>query len=158
MAKSPQFNLYDRVKITSIRKPIGIARDGISRRKPIVGDIAFVVMVYTDPPGYELQCCDAEGIPWFLISVSSSSVISSRLFANISVIVSLVTSKGATPVSTGISSLSVIISNHSILGAGTSSSIVTSVANIGGLSSSITCGDSKISSSNHVLGSNTISL
>ena len=70
MAKRPQFSEYDCVKITAIRKPIDTADDGISRRNPVVGDIATVVMVYTDPPGYELECCDTDGVPWYLISVA----------------------------------------------------------------------------------------
>lgn len=74
MTKSLRFSEHDVVRIIGMREQVRAVQDGINRRNPLVGDVATVVMVYADPLGYELECCDAEGVPWFLVSVSADEV------------------------------------------------------------------------------------
>jgi hypothetical protein len=69
-----KFNEYDIVRINKINKRINLVGDGISKRPPVVGDHARVVMVYKDQLGYELECCDSEGDTLWLLSVANGDL------------------------------------------------------------------------------------
>jgi len=59
---------YDVVKVTAIRRAVSFEPDDTNRRLPRVGDIATIVEVYANPPGYELECSDHEGITEWLLA------------------------------------------------------------------------------------------
>jgi hypothetical protein len=59
---------YDVVKVKVIRRAVSFEPDGTNRRPPRVGDIATIVEVYADPSGYELECCDPDGITEWLLA------------------------------------------------------------------------------------------
>lgn len=58
--------IYDVVTIKELRKPVDFQPDGTSVRAPGVGDVATVIEVYSDPPGYELECSEKDGITIWL--------------------------------------------------------------------------------------------
>lgn len=59
-----EFKQYDFVEILNIHKLEGFNLDkGINRRKPQLGDRAFIIEIYSKPySGYELECSDSEGV------------------------------------------------------------------------------------------------
>ena len=58
--------LYDVVRITELRQPIDFQPDGISVRAPRVGDVATIVEIYRNPPGFELECSGRDGVTTWL--------------------------------------------------------------------------------------------
>lgn len=64
-----KFSAYDVVRIE--RLPARDASDdAFNLRPPRVGDIATIIEIYTDPPGYELECSGQDGITQWLIAFS----------------------------------------------------------------------------------------
>lgn len=59
---------YDVVKVKAIRRDVSFEPDDTNRRPPRVGDIATIVEIYANPPGYELECRDHEGITEWLLA------------------------------------------------------------------------------------------
>lgn len=71
------FNQYDVVRLIQFLRPIdGFKVDGFfNNREPAVGDIATIVEVYDDPPGYDLECCASnDGITTWLHTFAPDSV------------------------------------------------------------------------------------
>jgi hypothetical protein len=66
--------IYDVVKIKELRTPIDFQPDGTSVRAPSVGDVASVIEVYSNPPGYELECSGQDGITIWLCSFAPEDV------------------------------------------------------------------------------------
>ena len=56
---------YDVVRVVAISK-VKAPESEIDQRPPIVGDVATILEVYDNPPGYELECSDSEGITIWL--------------------------------------------------------------------------------------------
>jgi hypothetical protein len=53
------FRQYDCVRIRGFRRPVSASP--FDARAPIVGDVATIIEIYLSPPGYELECSDADG-------------------------------------------------------------------------------------------------
>lgn len=66
--------IYDVVKIKELHKPVNFHPDGTSVRAPNVGDVASVIEVYTNPPGYELECSGKDGMTLWLYSFAPEEV------------------------------------------------------------------------------------
>jgi hypothetical protein len=66
--------IYDVVRIKKLRKPIDFQPDRTSVRAPCVGDVATVIDVYSNPPGYELECSGEDGITIWLWSFAPEDV------------------------------------------------------------------------------------
>ena len=66
--------IYDVVRIKMLRKPIDFQPDLTSVRAPSIGDVATVVEVYSNPPGYELECCGKDGITIWLWAFAPEDV------------------------------------------------------------------------------------
>ncbi|OWY27391.1 hypothetical protein [Herbaspirillum robiniae] len=63
-----KFKQYDVVKLKGWNVPPKAVEDQFNLRLPVVGDIAVIIEVYTEPPGYELECSDDAGITQWLIA------------------------------------------------------------------------------------------
>jgi len=61
---SPTIKLYDAVRIEELRKPASLLDGDI--RQPQVGDVVWVIEIYENPPGYELECSNKDGITEWL--------------------------------------------------------------------------------------------
>jgi hypothetical protein len=55
------FKQYDAVRLKKINLPIPCAKNEFNLRQPEIGDIAYIIEIYSTPPGYELECSDANG-------------------------------------------------------------------------------------------------
>jgi hypothetical protein len=51
-----QFAPFDCVRIVAIHDPAALEPSTFDERPPRIGDTATIVEIYTDPPGYELEC------------------------------------------------------------------------------------------------------
>jgi hypothetical protein len=69
-----KFSQYDAVKIVSFPAGRFPEADVISRRAPRVGDVATIIEIYAKPPGYELECCDGNGITEWLMAFQTDEV------------------------------------------------------------------------------------
>lgn len=56
---NPTIELYDAVKIEELHKPASLSGGDI--RQPQVGDVAWVIEIYENAPGYELEFSDKDG-------------------------------------------------------------------------------------------------
>lgn len=65
-SKDDAIKLYDVVRIKALRHAMDFVPDAFNMRLPRIGDIATVLEIYTTPPGYELECCDSNGITEWL--------------------------------------------------------------------------------------------
>jgi hypothetical protein len=74
-----QLAQYDRVRITAIHEPAAFVADAFNVRPPRVGDVACIVEIYIDPPGYELECVDADGATVWLVSISTAVIALERV-------------------------------------------------------------------------------
>lgn len=66
--------LFDAVRIKRLSRPQGFENDGVNQREPRVGDVAYVIEIYTAPIGYELECSDADGVTEWLCSFSPADI------------------------------------------------------------------------------------
>lgn len=64
--RNMKFKQYDAVRVKSILVPIESLNDELNRKSPKVGDVAYIIEIYENPPGYELECSDADGITQWL--------------------------------------------------------------------------------------------
>lgn len=48
---------YDRVRVMALNNARFHGGEPFYGRHPVVGDIGYVVEIYADPPGYEVECC-----------------------------------------------------------------------------------------------------
>jgi len=71
--------LYDVVRIKSLRVPMQVEPDGISTRAPRVGDVATVIEIHESPPGYELECSGSGGTTEWLRAFAPSDVELERI-------------------------------------------------------------------------------
>lgn len=58
---------YDVVKVMGIHIPIPKVNDACNLRMPAIGDVATIVEIYSMPLSYELECCDEDGIPQWMM-------------------------------------------------------------------------------------------
>lgn len=65
-SKDDEIKQYDVVRIKALRHSMDFVPNACNTRPPRIGDIAAVVEIYTSPPGYELECCDSNGITEWL--------------------------------------------------------------------------------------------
>jgi hypothetical protein len=56
---NPAIKLYDAVRIEELHKAADLSDGDI--RQPQVGDFAWIIEIYENPPGYELECSDKDG-------------------------------------------------------------------------------------------------
>lgn len=56
---NPAIKLYDAVRIEELHKVAALSDGDI--RQPQVDDVAWVIEIYENPPGYELECSDKDG-------------------------------------------------------------------------------------------------
>jgi hypothetical protein len=76
---SDEIKLYDTVRIKAFRHPVDVEPDKFNRRPPRVGDIACVIEIYANPPGYELECSDGNGITEWLHAFSPEDIELDRI-------------------------------------------------------------------------------
>ena len=70
-----QFKQYDVVKIVELLNPAKALKSEFDFRAPKVGDIATIVEIYSTPClGYELECCNKEGITQWLVTFEPSEI------------------------------------------------------------------------------------
>jgi hypothetical protein len=60
----PTIKLYEPVRITKLRQAGRVEKGDI--REPRVGDVAWVIEIFENPPGYYLECSDREGMTEWL--------------------------------------------------------------------------------------------
>jgi hypothetical protein len=70
----PTIKLYDAVRIMELRQPVRSALGEGDRRKPQCGDVAYVIEIYENPPGYELECSDKDGITEWMQAFSPDEI------------------------------------------------------------------------------------
>jgi len=69
------FKQYDTVKVIEIINPAKAVKSEFDVRAPKVGDVAAIVEVYSTPHlGYELECCNEEGITQWLVTFEPSEI------------------------------------------------------------------------------------
>jgi hypothetical protein len=69
-----QFAQYDVVKIVLFLTRKHAQKDVFNKREPHVGDVATIIEIYTDPLGYELECCDEQGITEWMIAFGPDEI------------------------------------------------------------------------------------
>ena len=69
-----KFGQYDVVRLKSIRLSVPTLADAFNLRQPAVGDVACSIEVYLDPLGYELECCDANGITQSMMAFAPDDI------------------------------------------------------------------------------------
>jgi hypothetical protein len=69
-----EFKQYDVVRIVAFNKPVMVVRDAINGREPHVGDVATIVELYDNPPGYELECVEKGGSTAWLRSFAPDKI------------------------------------------------------------------------------------
>jgi len=69
-----QFAQFDSVRLIRLHKAVAFEHDSFNRRPPRIGDIASVVEVHSNPPGYELECCAANGETEWLLAFAPSDI------------------------------------------------------------------------------------
>lgn len=65
---------YDVVRLKAIRVPVPTLVDACNLRQPAVGDTAYIIEIYSDPLGYELECSDANGITQWLMAFAPDDI------------------------------------------------------------------------------------
>lgn len=74
-----QLAQYDVVKVKAILKKVRFEPDETNHREPRVGDVAAIIEVYDNPPGYELECCDENGITEWLLAFGPNEIELERI-------------------------------------------------------------------------------
>jgi hypothetical protein len=62
------------MKVTQIRCEDAFRPDEFNRRAPQIGDVATIIEVYSDPPGYELECSNEHGITEWLAGFKADDI------------------------------------------------------------------------------------
>jgi len=60
--RDPTIKVYDAIRITALRQPVRYDLGKGDSPEPKVGDVAWAIEIYENPPGYELECSDKNGI------------------------------------------------------------------------------------------------
>ena len=71
----PAITLYEAYRIKAFRQPIRSDLGEGDLRKPQVGDIAWVIEIYEDSPGYELECSDRNGITEWMQALAPGEIV-----------------------------------------------------------------------------------
>jgi hypothetical protein len=69
-----KFQQYDVVRLLGLGLPLPELADEFNLRQPIVGDVATIVEIYSEPAGYELECSDGNGITQWLMAVAPDEI------------------------------------------------------------------------------------
>ncbi len=70
----PTIKLHDVVRIIELLQPVrSELREG-AVRQPHVGDVAWVIEIYKNPPGYELECSDKNGNTEWMQAFSTDKI------------------------------------------------------------------------------------
>jgi len=70
-----KFKQYDVVRIVAFNVEQFALADESNLRRPVVGDIATIIEIYSSPVGYELECSDANGITQWLMAFQPEDVV-----------------------------------------------------------------------------------
>lgn len=70
----PTIKLYDCVRITALVKPVEFVPDCFNTREARVGDVAYVIEIYENPIGYELECSAENGTTEWLRSFTPEEI------------------------------------------------------------------------------------
>lgn len=70
-----KFKQYDVVRLMAFNARQAALNDDFNLRQPAVGDVATIIELYSSPPGYELECSDADGITQWLIAFRPEDVV-----------------------------------------------------------------------------------
>ena len=73
---------YDVVRIVRILNDAAARESPFGQRPPRIGDEATVLEIYTDPPGYELECSGSDGVTIWLGGYSPNDLELQRVGAN----------------------------------------------------------------------------
>ncbi len=65
---------YDVVKVKELHVEAGKDSDAFNIRRPVVSDVATIIEVYSNPPGYELECSDSNGITQWLLAFGPDDI------------------------------------------------------------------------------------
>lgn len=76
-----QLNCYDVVRVVGILNDAVLTDSPHHQRPPRVGDQATILAIYTDPPGFELECSDSNGITIWLGGYSPDDLVLERVWA-----------------------------------------------------------------------------
>ena len=71
---------YDVVRVTAVSDPAVLFNAHLYQRALRVGDRATLLDIYTDPPGYEFECCDSEGKTIWLGSFAPDDLVLERVW------------------------------------------------------------------------------
>lgn len=69
-----QFKQYDVVKLKAWHVDAIKVSDAFNLRPPAIGDVATIIEIYSNPPGYELECSDGNGITQWLLAFGPEDV------------------------------------------------------------------------------------
>jgi len=69
-----KFKQYDAVRLKGILAPIAQLNDEFNLRSPKTGDVAYIIEIYENPLGYELEYSDADGITQWLMAFQPHEV------------------------------------------------------------------------------------
>lgn len=75
----PAIRLYEAYRIKEFRQAVRSDLGDGDVRKPQVGDIAWVIEIYEDPLGYELECSDKNGITEWMKVFSPDEIVLEKL-------------------------------------------------------------------------------
>lgn len=73
------FTQYDVVKVKGFSTEKHTEADAFNRRASKVGDLATIVEIYTNPPGYELECSDSNGVTEWLVAFGPGEIELERI-------------------------------------------------------------------------------
>nr|WP_315473175.1 hypothetical protein [uncultured Undibacterium sp.] len=68
------FKAYEIVRLIAINNGELLLSDAFKRRPPKLGDIATILEIYSDPPGFELECSDKAGNTVWLLGFQEKDV------------------------------------------------------------------------------------
>ncbi|MFC0351067.1 hypothetical protein [Undibacterium danionis] len=68
------FKIYDVVRLIAINSDELCLGDAFNTRPPQVGDIATILEIYDNPPGFELECSDKLGGTVWLLGFQEKDV------------------------------------------------------------------------------------
>jgi hypothetical protein len=71
---SMSFQQYDVAKLKGLRVPLPDLFDEFNLRRPIIGDVVTIIEIYSEPPGYELECSDSDGITQWMMAFRPEDV------------------------------------------------------------------------------------
>lgn len=75
MGSIMKFMKYDVIKIVAFNVQQAAFADEFNLRRPAIGDVATIIEIHSSPPGYELECSDADGITQWLVAFQPEDVV-----------------------------------------------------------------------------------